>query len=199
MNPAALKVNLKDLTVGYMETRQKVEDRAELKVLKDLGLKLAPFTLPSPPTLGAIKNVLDVECAAAFDELPRQSIADGYGTYWATTFRAGQFVTAVEYIRAMRLRTLLIQQMAEAMKKVDLYVCPAGNDLTTTNLTGHPTVCIPNGLVDVRGVEMPVALTFTGRLFGETALLAVAKAYQDATGFHRKRPPMDKVTKENAG
>lgn len=46
---------------------------------------------------------------------------------------------------------------------------------------------------------MPVGLTFTGRLYGETELLAVAKAYQEATGFHRKRPPMEQVTKENAG
>ena len=43
------------------------------------------------------------------------------------------------------------------------------------------------------------AITFTGRLYGETDLLAVAHAYQEATGFHRKRPPLDKATKENAG
>jgi Asp-tRNA(Asn)/Glu-tRNA(Gln) amidotransferase A subunit family amidase len=193
------KVSLKDLTVGYLETRQKAEDRAELKALQNLGVKLAPITLPSSLPLQAIRTVLDVECAAAFDDLPRGGIADGYGTFWGTTFRAGQFVSGVEYIRAMRLRTLLIQQMAEVMKKVDVYFCSAGADLVHTNLTGHPTVCLPNGLQEVRGVDMPVALTFTGRLFGETELLAVAKAYQEATGFHRKRPPMDKATEENAG
>lgn len=193
------KVKLKDLTVGYTETRQKADDRDDLKAIKALGVKLVPVKLPSPPALAAIKLVLDVECAAAFDDLPRNGVADGYGRFWGNTFRAGQFVTAVEYIRAMRLRTLLMQQFAEMMKSVDLYVCPAGSDLYQTNLTGHPTVCVPNGFQAARGVDMPVGLTFTGRLYEETTLLAVAKAYQEATGFHTKRPPMDKVTKENAG
>ena len=121
---------------------------------------------------------------------------DGYGKYWANTFRQGQFVTAVEYIRANRLRSLLMQQMAEVMATVDLYV--GGDDLQIANLTGHPTVCLPNGLVKDGGVDVPKALTFTGRLYGETELLTVAKAYQDATDFHAKRPPMDTVTKENA-
>jgi Asp-tRNA(Asn)/Glu-tRNA(Gln) amidotransferase A subunit family amidase len=77
------------------------------------------------------------------------------------------------------------------MSSVDLYV--GGNDLLLTNLTGHATVVLPNGLRKVDGVEMPNALTFTGRLFGETELLAVAHAYQQATGHHLKRPPMDKL------
>jgi len=42
------------------------------------------------------------------------------------------------------------------------------------------------------------AITFTGRLYGEAELLAVANAYQQATGHHKRRPPMDKVTAENA-
>lgn len=193
------KVKLADLTVGYTETRQKADDRAELKALKDLGAKLVPVSLPNSPGLSALRVILDAECAAAFDELPRKGIADGYGKFWGATFRAGQFVTAVDYLRAMRLRTQLMDKMAEVMAKVDLYVCPAGSDLLVTNMTGHPTVCVPNGLRKVQGVDMPVGLTFTGRLYGETELLAVAKAYQEATGFHTKRPPMEQVTKENAG
>jgi Asp-tRNA(Asn)/Glu-tRNA(Gln) amidotransferase A subunit family amidase len=189
------KVMLKDLTVGYVETRQNADDRPELKTLKELGVKLAAVKLPNWPGMDALRVILDAECAAAFDELPRKGIADGYGRFWGNTFRAGQFVTAVEYIRAMRLRTKLMMQTAEVMKTVDLYVGPAGFDLLLTNLTGHPTVCLPNGLRN----ELPTALTFTGRLYGETELLAVAKAYQEATKHHLKRPPMDKATKENAG
>jgi Asp-tRNA(Asn)/Glu-tRNA(Gln) amidotransferase A subunit family amidase len=79
-----------------------------------------------------------------------------------------------------------MREMAKVMEKIDLYV--GGNDLQITNLTGHPTVCLPNGFT--KGGS-PTALTFTGRLFGESTLLAVAKAYQDATDFHRKRPPQD--------
>jgi len=58
---------------------------------------------------------------------------------------------------------------------------------------------LPNGFRKAGETEVPSAITFTGRLYGETDLLAVAHAYQQATGHHLKRPPMDKVTKENAG
>jgi Asp-tRNA(Asn)/Glu-tRNA(Gln) amidotransferase A subunit family amidase len=64
-----------------------------------------------------------------------------------------------------------------------------GNDLGLTNLTGHPTVVIPNGF----NGEQPMSVTFTGRLYGESETLAVAKAYQDATGHHLKRPAMEKL------
>ena len=96
---------------------------------------------------------------------------------------------AVEYLRANRIRTLLMREMDEVMAQVDLYV--GGNDLLLTNLTGHPTVVLPNGF---RKRERPRAahgsITFTGRLYGETDLLAVAHAYQQATGHHLKHPPL---------
>jgi len=110
---------------------------------------------------------------------------------WPRTFRQGQFVPAVEYLRANRIRSLLMQEMEEVMAKVDLYV--GGNDLLLTNLTGHPTVVLPDGFRKANGVEVPTAITFTGRLYGETELLAVAHAYQQATGFHLRRPPLDKL------
>ena len=98
-------------------------------------------------------------------------------------------MSAVEYLRAQRLRTLLMQEMAKVMEAVDLYV--GGNDLFIANLTGHPTVVLPNGLRKAFGAESPTAITFTGRLWGESELLAVAHAYQEATGFHLKRPPQE--------
>src|SRR5262249_46803390 len=100
-------------------------------------------------------------------------------------------------LRANRVRTLIMQEMDEIMKAVDLYV--GGNDLLVTNLTGHPTVVLPTGFRKAGELELPFSITFTGRLFGEAELLAVAHAYEEATGHHRKRPPMDKVTAENAG
>jgi Asp-tRNA(Asn)/Glu-tRNA(Gln) amidotransferase A subunit family amidase len=89
-----------------------------------------------------------------------------------------------------------MREMAKVMADVDLYV--GGNDLLITNMTGHPTVVLPNGIRKGQRGASPGALTFTGRLWGETELLAVAKAYQEATGHHLKRPDMSLVTKENA-
>src|SRR5207302_7490251 len=132
--------------------------------------------------------LLDVESAAAFDDITRADVRDGIGM-WGPTFRRGRFISAVDYLKAQRARTLLMREMAKATADVDLYV--GGNDLAITNLTGHPTVCLPSGFYKTGGVEVPKALTFTGKLFGESTLLAVAKAYQDATGHHLKRPPQD--------
>jgi Asp-tRNA(Asn)/Glu-tRNA(Gln) amidotransferase A subunit family amidase len=139
--------------------------------------------------------ILTVEAAAAFDEITLAGVSEGIGASWPAVFRRGRFVPAVEYLRAQRVRTLLMREMAKVLEQVDLYV--GGNDLLITNLTGHPTVVLPNGLVKAGGVEVPTAITFTGRLFGESELLAVAKAYQDATGHHLKRPPLEKLMKEN--
>jgi Asp-tRNA(Asn)/Glu-tRNA(Gln) amidotransferase A subunit family amidase len=62
-----------------------------------------------------------------------------------------------------------------------------GTNLLLTNLTGHPTVVLPNGF---RKDGTPTSVSFVGKLFGEGDLLAVAKAYQDATGFHLKHPAL---------
>jgi Asp-tRNA(Asn)/Glu-tRNA(Gln) amidotransferase A subunit family amidase len=165
-----------------------------MKTLKNLGVKLVRITLPTGLPMGALMMILSVEAAAAFDDVALAHVTEGIGS-WPSTFQRSRFVPAVEYLRAQRVRTLLMRDMAKVMEQVDLYV--GGNDLLITNLTGHPTVVLPNGVRKVGGVDVPRAITFTGRLFGESELLAVAKAYQEVTGHHLKRPPMDKVTKEN--
>jgi Asp-tRNA(Asn)/Glu-tRNA(Gln) amidotransferase A subunit family amidase len=188
-------VDLKSLRVGYVEGKKTVADRKELQVLKDLGVKLVPITMPDKYPVDAMHCILTAEAATAFDDLTRKGITEGLNL-WTGSFRAGQFIPAVEYIRANRVRTLLMREMEKLFEKVDLYV--GGNDLVITNFTGHPTAVLPNGLRKVDDVEVPTAITFTGRLYGETELLTVAHLYQNATGHHLKRPPMDKVTPENA-
>jgi Asp-tRNA(Asn)/Glu-tRNA(Gln) amidotransferase A subunit family amidase len=169
-----------------------VNDRSELKVLRELGVQLVPIKLPTTKyPLGPLLTILNVEAATAFDELTRKGMPEGLNA-WPQTFREGQFIPAVEYLRANRIRTLLMREMEAVMGQVDLYV--GGNDLLITNLTGHPSVVLPNGFSKSGDVETPRALTFTGRLFGETDLLALAHAYQEATGFHTKHPAMDKVS-----
>jgi Asp-tRNA(Asn)/Glu-tRNA(Gln) amidotransferase A subunit family amidase len=188
--------DLRTIRVGYVEGTGDAKDRPELKVLRELGVRLVPIKLPEKYPVGPLRFILGTEAAAAFDELTREGVTEGLNS-WPQTFRQGQFVPAVEYIRANRIRSLVEREMEDAISGVDLYV--GGNDLLLTNLTGHPTVVLPNGFRKTGGVEAPNGITFTGRLFGETELLAVAHAYQQATGHHLRRPPMDKVTVENAG
>ena len=105
-----------------------------------------------------------------------------------------RFIPAVEYINANRLRSRAITEWDKLMSTVDVIVTPtsASNlpQLVATNLTGHPAVILPNGF---RPDGTPVSLTFLGGLFEEAKLLAVAHAYQKATGFHRVRPAVPPV------
>ncbi len=190
------KDGVKGLRVGYTEKPTAIAEREELKALQDAGAKLVPIELPGNFPMPMMKDILEVEAAAAFDDLTVAGVRDGIGK-WPDTFRAGRFVAAVDYIRANRHRTMLMQEMAKLFETIDLYV--GGNDLLITNLTGHPSICMPNGFRKANGIESPTAITYTGRLYGETDLLAAAQAFQSATQYHLKHPPMDKVTKENAG
>ena len=79
--------------------------------------------------------------------------------------------------------------MEEAMTNVDAYV--GGDDLVLTNFTGHPTVVVPDGDRPDSKSGQPGTITFTGQLFGETKLLALAHAYQQASGAHLKRPSLE--------
>jgi Asp-tRNA(Asn)/Glu-tRNA(Gln) amidotransferase A subunit family amidase len=184
------KVALDRIKVGFIEERDRPTDaREELKVLREIGFELVPITLPDELPVRAITLMLGTEAATVFDEITRKHITEGLNT-WPNTFRNGQFVPAVEYLRAARVRTKLMQAMAERMKTVDLYV-GSGDDLSITNLTGHPTVVFPMGFHDRAGRAMPGSVTLTGRLYDEATLMAVACAFQQATGDHRKQPPLE--------
>lgn len=168
-------------------------DLAALEALRGLGIELRPITLPQELPIAPLRVILGAESAAAFDELTRSGKDDllvrQVESAWPNSFRQGQTIPAVAYIQANRIRTLLMREMDRLFADLDVYVAPTygGDNLLLTNLTGHPAVTLPNGF---RKDGTPTSLTFTGRLFGEAELLAVAKAYQDATGFHQRRPEL---------
>lgn len=55
------------------------------------------------------------------------------------------------------------------------------------NLATYPAVAVPNGFNDA---GLPTSITFFARPFGESELLAVVNAYQDASGFHLRHPSL---------
>ncbi len=185
------KRDVSSLRVGYLENGKPLEGRREFGVLEKLGVKLVPIKLPDKYPIGPLTVILDTESAAVFDPLTRESIRDGIGK-WATTFRQGQFVPAIEYLRANRVRTLLMREMEALFQDIDAYV--GGDDLVLTNFTGHPTVVVPDGERDGSKSGQPGTITFTGKLFGETDLLALAHAYQQTTAVHLRRPPLDNLS-----
>jgi Asp-tRNA(Asn)/Glu-tRNA(Gln) amidotransferase A subunit family amidase len=182
---------------------------AAIAKLRGMGIDLVPVTLPELPYEPMVSMLL-AEAAAAFDDLTRSGrdrllTAQGPDD-WPNAFRSARFIPAVEYIQASRARRLAMEKVAKAFENVDVVVAPTSStQLVVTNLTGHPALILPNGLRgadapkppenvaledNVGGPGTPVSLTFIGRLHGEGKLLALARAYQDATGFHLKPPPL---------
>lgn len=185
------------LRIGYLKSAfdadhpSKRWDDEALTAMRGLGIDLIPVEFATDIPVGSLRIILQAESAAAFDELTRSNRDDqmtrqGRGS-WPSNFRASRFIPAVEYINANRVRTLLMREMDRFMERIDVFMMPSlgGNMLMVTNLTGHPSLTVPSGW---RDDGTPVSVTFVGKLFGEADLVAVGKAYQEATGFHRKHP-----------
>jgi Asp-tRNA(Asn)/Glu-tRNA(Gln) amidotransferase A subunit family amidase len=170
-------------------------DQAALEALRAIVPDLVAVDMPTQDyPLSAIQSaVLGVEAAAAFDELTRSGrdaliVPEPERSSWPNAFRTARFVPAVEYINANRVRTLVMEAMDRAMRAVDVFIAPSGSVLLLTNLTGHPQIALPAGFTRRGERDVPVTITFVGRLFEEERLLTVAKAWQDATGHHLRHP-----------
>jgi Asp-tRNA(Asn)/Glu-tRNA(Gln) amidotransferase A subunit family amidase len=161
-----------------------------LDVLREQGFELIPIELPTVD-MNALFNILVCEAAAAFDTITRDNHDDTMqwqdDNAWPNIFRAARLIPAVEYINANRVRTRLMQDMAQVMAGVDVFVVPsfAASALQITNYTGHPTVVVPSGFTHR---HTPTSISFIGGLYQESEALAVAKAYQDATDWHLQYP-----------
>ncbi len=189
------------------EYDRKFNDAALAKI-KQMGVNLIPVEMPKFPYQSMV-TMLTAEAAAAFDELTRTGrdklLTSQKPFDWPNAFRCARFIPAVEYIQASRARRLAMISVAKVFAGIDVIVAPTGSEqLVITNLTGHPAVILPNGFrgddapkppsndpgdfQNAGGPGTPVSLTFLGNLYGEGKLLALARAYQDATGFHRNHP-----------
>src|SRR5579871_488276 len=184
-------------------------DDAAIAKLRSMGVNLIPVELPSLP-YGAMRTILVAEAAASFDDLTRSGkdklLTQQTRDDWPNTFRIARFIPAVEYIQANRARTMAMEAVNKIFEQVDVIVAPTNStQLVVTNLTGHPAVILPNGVrgddapkprmrdngeLEPGGPGTPLSLTFLGQLYGEAKLLALAKAYQDATDFHLKHPSL---------
>ena len=196
------------------QERRKYDQRfneATLAKLDEMGVKLIAVEIPKFP-YGAMVPLLTAEAAAAFDDLTRSGrdklLTEQSPDDWPNSFRIARLTLAVEYIQANRARMEAMELWRKLFENLDVIVAPtASEQLVATNLTGHPAVILPNGFRGpdapkpprkdngdddgIGGPGTPVSLTFLGQLYGEAKLLAFAKAYQDATGFHLKHPDLD--------
>jgi len=194
-------VDIKTLKIAYVKNYidtlpDNSTEKQTLATLKKMGATVTginfPDNLHGDETLSLI---VGVESAAAFDQLTRTNqddlmVQQGKDR-WPNTFRTSRFVPAVEYLNACRLRYQIMAQMDPLLDKYDVIITPpeTGDQLAITNLTGNPSVTLPNGMLKNK---MPASISFIGKHFGEAKLLAFAKAYQEFTGYNLNHPAMFK-------
>ncbi len=188
-------IAVRSLRVGYMRSAfqrdhdTKATDDAALAAVRALGIEPVPVELPDYPT-APLRPIIRAESAAAFDELVRTGRVDLIErSARPRALREARFIPAVEYIQANRLRTLIMEALHRDWAGLDVVVTPtyAPGLLAVSNLTGHPVVCVPAGFDDDGD---PVSISFLGNPWKDAEALALARAYQDATGHHLRRPPL---------
>ncbi len=198
--------DVRELRVGYLKDafaqqrvfeEERANDQATLETLRSLGVNLRAIELPNLPANAMLTTSVFPEICAVWDEMIRTG-QDAQLTrqdpdHIGNACRTARFVPAVEYVQSSRARMLLMIAMAKIMADLDAYVAPQSRiednsinpNLWVTNLTGHPAAVVPNGFTKH---GKPTGITFIGNLYEEAKLLALAKAYQDATAFHLEHP-----------
>lgn len=167
--------------IGYIESQLTAGEKRCLEALKEAGAQCISIEkLPDRFPLEAMLVSLNVEAATSFDDLLRTGPLRGLGA-WPTIFREGQFVPAVHYLRANRLRTELIREAEEFYSKFDVVL--GSDDLLLTNLTGHPSMIVTADSMLGRGAERPWPIKLTSHYWGEDRLLTIAAWLQ------QKLPP----------
>jgi Asp-tRNA(Asn)/Glu-tRNA(Gln) amidotransferase A subunit family amidase len=160
-----------------------------LALLARMGCTLHPITLPS----GDLSYFIEyVERAAAFDSFTRSGRHAGLRPRTSRYLRACSLTTAVDYLQANRRRTAIMQAVAQAMRDVDavMFTALTLDSATSLNpvmsLTGHPSIAVPTGTASTGS---PTGVMFSGHLYQEGALLALAAACERAVG-PRPDPPL---------
>jgi Asp-tRNA(Asn)/Glu-tRNA(Gln) amidotransferase A subunit family amidase len=188
-------------------------DRAALETARGLGLVPVEVSLPDWP-YGSLNTILFAEAAAAFEELTlggklgqlKMQVPDA----WPNVFRQSRFLSAVDFVQADRLRRLVAGEMARIFREVDLLIVPSLRDemLTISNQTGHPSLTLRAGFVEVGQARsdwapdpahplpvfdpkrrVPHGITLLGRLFEEGLLGRVGLALERAFRVADERPP----------
>jgi Asp-tRNA(Asn)/Glu-tRNA(Gln) amidotransferase A subunit family amidase len=206
------------LRVGYFprwmnENPATAVDRAAIEVVKQVGMVPVEVSIPDWP-YDSLNLILFAEGAAAFEELTlsgglnqlKAQVPDA----WPNIFREARFLSAVDFVQADRFRRKVAEEMARVFSQVDLLLVPSLRDemLTLTNFTGHPSLTLRAGFVEVAKARsdwapdpnnpmptfspprrVPHGVTLIGHLFDEGTLGRAGLALERAFGVVEQRPP----------
>jgi Asp-tRNA(Asn)/Glu-tRNA(Gln) amidotransferase A subunit family amidase len=206
------------LRVGYFSNWMKEApatdvDRAVLETTRKLGMIPTEVSLPDWP-YDSLQLILFAEAAAAFEELTlsgdlkqlKMQVPDA----WPNSFRQARFLSAVDFVQADRFRRSVAQEMARIFAQVDLLLVPSLRDemLTLSNFTGHPSITLRAGFIEVSEARsdwapdpvhplpkfspprrVPHGVTLIGRLFDEGTIGRAGLALESALNVSAERPP----------
>jgi Asp-tRNA(Asn)/Glu-tRNA(Gln) amidotransferase A subunit family amidase len=210
--------SVQGLRVGYFprwmnQNPATAVDRAALETVKKVGMVPVEVSIPDWP-YDSLDLILFAEAAAAFEELGlsgglnelKAQVPDA----WPNIFREARFLSAVDFVQADRFRRKVAEEMARVFSQVDLLLVPSLRDemLTLTNFTGHPSLTLRAGFVEVSKARsdwapdphhpvptfpsprrVPHGVTLIGRLFDEGTLGSAGLALERAFGVAEQRPP----------
>ena len=187
-------------------------DRAALEAVKKLGMTTTEVSLPDWP-YSSLMPVLFSEAAAAFEELTLSGADDTLKVQvpdaWPNLFRQSRFLSAVDFVQADRFRRRVALEMARIFSEVDVLLVPSLRDemLTISNFTGHPSLTLRAGFVNVSEARsdwapdpnnplpkfsparrVPHGVTLIGRLFDEGTVARAGLALERALGVVEERP-----------
>ncbi len=183
-----LELKTSELKIGITEDPLTDIDEQALAYLRSQGAAVLELELSGSLPTNDLNFVLGVEASTVFDDAFRKDPKANYGS-WPSTFRESQFVPAIQYLRAMRMRSQLVRETQEKLSKVDVVL--GGNDLLLTNLTGHPSIVVACGADDSDGTPVPGVVKLTAAAYREERLLHVAKLIQTAMPPTPSQPPLD--------
>jgi aspartyl-tRNA(Asn)/glutamyl-tRNA(Gln) amidotransferase subunit A len=217
---AAARRDVRGLRVGLVDDRYhrqmehgvRIAFEAALEVLRGAGLRLEPMIVPhATEAFVAQLAIIQAEAASVHERWLRDRPQD-YGPEILERLRQGQFVTATQYLRAQKVRALVLDEYSELFTRLDALVLPSvpavaprigqavvdldGEAVETRalmtrfsrlfNFVGAPALSVPCGF----GADgLPAGLQIAGRPMDEETVIAIGAAYERATPWHTRRPP----------
>jgi Asp-tRNA(Asn)/Glu-tRNA(Gln) amidotransferase A subunit family amidase len=206
------------LRVGYFPTWMKESpatdvDRNALGAVAKAGMVPVEVNIPDWP-YDSLDLILFAEAAAAFEEITLIHAVDQLKVQvpdaWPNIFRQSRFLSAVDFVQTDRFRRSVAMEMARVFSSVDLLLVPSLRDemLTITNFTGHPSLTLRAGFVNVSTARsdwapdpnkplptftpprrVPHGVTLIGRLFDEGTLGRVGIALEQIFHVAGEQPP----------
>ena len=214
--------DLRDIRVGYAavdfdewaDPAARPDFQKALETFRSLGVQLIETKLPEFPYGPVISTIVSSEASSVFEPLIQSGKVDQLADQKQIAgLKAGLEITAKDYLKALRIRSLMQEAFRDLFALTDVLLAPSrpgpANKITEPldrpssgrpqpsspgltalipagNLAGLPALSLPCGFAD----KLPIGIQLVGRPFSENTLLMLGRRFQERTDFHKRRPPL---------